>query len=74
MLVLTRKTGDNIVIDGHIKVTVVSVKGDKVRIGVEAPPSMRVDRGEIHKKILEAEDAKIAEDLKELQGNRSATF
>lgn len=48
MLVLTRRPGQEIVIDGNIRITVVSVKGDRVRIGIEAPPSVVVDRQEIH--------------------------
>ena len=48
MLVLTRRPGEQIVIDGNIRVTVVSVKGDRVRIGIEAPPTVLVDREEIH--------------------------
>jgi carbon storage regulator len=48
MLVLTRRPGEQIVIDGNIRVTVVSVKGDRVRIGIEAPPNVLVDREEIH--------------------------
>ena len=48
MLVLTRRPGEQIVIDGNIRLTVVSIKGDRVRIGIEAPPTVLVDREEIH--------------------------
>lgn len=48
MLVLTRNLNETIVIDGNIRVTVVSVQGDKVRLGIVAPPEVRVDREEIH--------------------------
>jgi carbon storage regulator len=48
MLVLTRKVGEKIVISDDICVTVVEVSGDRVRIGVEAPKSVRVDRHEVH--------------------------
>lgn len=48
MLVLTRRTNETLVIDGDIEVTVLSVQGDRVRLGIKAPPSMRVDRLEIH--------------------------
>lgn len=48
MLVLTRRPGEQIVIDNNIRLTVVSVKGDRVRIGIEAPPTVLVDREEIH--------------------------
>ncbi|MBX9582497.1 MAG: carbon storage regulator [Gemmataceae bacterium] len=58
MLVLTRKPGEQIVIGHGIRVTVVSVGPGRVKIGVEAPPEVRVDRAEIHEKVLlEAEAA-----------------
>ena len=50
MLVLTRKNGQEIVIDGHIRITIVSVKGDRVRVGITAPPEVRVDRDEVHQR------------------------
>ena len=50
MLVLTRRPGEEIVIDGSIRVTVVSVQGDRIRIGIVAPPSIVVDRAEIHER------------------------
>jgi len=53
MLVLTRRVGDEIIIDGDIRVMVVAVKGDKVRIGIEAPPHVPVDRKEIHDRRAE---------------------
>jgi len=46
--VLTRKIGETIVIDGDIRVTVIAVQGDKVRLGFTAPEYVRVDRQEIH--------------------------
>src|SRR5262249_61663913 len=48
MLVLTRNVGEKIVIDGNIQGTVVAVKGNKVRIGIEAPDYVRVERQEGH--------------------------
>ena len=53
MLVLTRKVGEAIIIDGGIRVVVSSIHGDKVRIGIEAPSNVRVDREEIHRRIAE---------------------
>jgi carbon storage regulator len=47
MLVLTRRAGQEIVIDGGITVTVLSIQGSKVRLGVQAPSSVRVDRREV---------------------------
>ncbi len=56
MLVLTRRIGETVVIDGNIKVTIVSVKGDRVRIGIDAPESVRVDREEIHERRTQFAD------------------
>jgi carbon storage regulator len=50
MLVLSRKVGDDIIIDGHIRLTITAVKGDRVRVGVSAPPEVQIDRGEVHRK------------------------
>ena len=50
MLVLTRRIGEQIVIDGNIRVMVVSVNGDKVRLGTSAPQSVTVDRSEVHER------------------------
>ncbi len=47
MLVLSRKKGDSIVIDGGIKVTVVEVKGTTVRLGIEAPQDVAIVRSEL---------------------------
>jgi carbon storage regulator len=53
MLVLTRRLGEEIVIDGNIRVTVVGLKGDTVRIGISAPDSVLVDREEVHRRRRE---------------------
>jgi len=53
MLVLTRRVGEEIIIAGNIRVTVASIKGDKVRLGVTAPPEVRIDREEVHNRIRE---------------------
>lgn len=50
MLVLSRSTDQVIVIDGRIRVTVVGVSGDKVRLGFDAPPDVRIDRLEVHER------------------------
>ena len=47
MLVLTRKTGETISIDGNIVVQVVQVRGKQVRIGISAPKDKKVQRGEL---------------------------
>jgi carbon storage regulator CsrA len=52
MLVLTRRIGEKIVIDGAISVTVVAIRGDKARLGISAPQSVCVDRSEVHERRL----------------------
>lgn len=48
MLVLTRRLGESVVIDGGIRITIVGVKDNKVRLGIVAPDTVRVDRLEVH--------------------------
>lgn len=52
MLVLTRKPGERLVISDNIVITVVEVKGDNIRIGIEAPRDVKVFRGEIYDAIV----------------------
>lgn len=47
MLVVTRKRGEEIVVEGGIVFTVLEVQGDRVRVGVTAPKNLAVDRREI---------------------------
>ena len=47
MLVLTRKVDEKIVISGNIVITVVGIRGDRVRIGIEAPPEVGIYRQEL---------------------------
>ena len=50
MLVLTRKVGSSIVIDGQIKIQVVQIKGRQVRLGITAPKETKVHREEIQQR------------------------
>ena len=51
MLVLTRKSGQDIVLDGGIRITILSVGRDRVRVGIAAPPGVRVDREEVRRQV-----------------------
>lgn len=51
MLILTRKPGEVIYIGDHIKVTVVEIKGNQIRLGIDAPPEFRIFRKEIYDQI-----------------------
>ena len=52
MLVLSRKQNERIRVGDSVVVTVVRVSGDKVRIGIEAPPHVRVLRDELEQELL----------------------
>ncbi|MCH8046049.1 MAG: carbon storage regulator CsrA [Planctomycetes bacterium] len=51
MLILSRKLGEQIVIADNIVITVVEIRGDKVRLGIEAPREVPVHRKEIYELI-----------------------
>lgn len=51
MLVLTRKLGESIAIDDHIKITVVQIKGKQVRLGIQAPRETKIHREEVYSAI-----------------------
>ena len=51
MLILSRKLGESIVIDGNIRVKIMRVDGDVVKIGIEAPASVPVHRQEVYEEI-----------------------
>jgi carbon storage regulator len=53
MLVLTRRAGEEIVIGGSVRVKVLAVQGDRIRLGVTAPDSVVVNRQEVHARQLE---------------------
>lgn len=51
MLVLTRKPNQSIIIGDHIELTVIEIRGDQVRIGIDAPKDVTVHRKEIYEQI-----------------------
>jgi len=53
MLVLTRKMGEQIVIGGDIQVTVLRVRGNRVRLGVTGPAEVPIHRGELPKRTVD---------------------
>lgn len=56
MLVLTRKLGESITIGDDIRITVMAVKGNQVKIGIEAPTETKVYREEIYTSIVETNE------------------
>ncbi len=56
MLILTRRVGETVMIGSEVTVTVLGVKGNQVRIGVNAPKDVAVHREEIYERIKREED------------------
>ena len=56
MLILTRRVGETLMIGNEVTVTVLGVKGNQVRIGVNAPKDVAVHREEIFERIKREED------------------
>ena len=54
MLVLTRKLGESITIDDRITITVIVLKGNQVKLGIDAPAETKIYRQEIYARIMEA--------------------
>ena len=59
MLVLSRKTNEAIVIQDAVRVTVIGIKGDRVRLGIEAPRDVTVDRAEVHQRRMQFVDVPL---------------
>ena len=60
MLVLSRKKNESIVINDDITVVVVEIRGDKVRLGIEAPKEVPVHRREVYDAIKRSENGNLS--------------
>jgi carbon storage regulator len=61
MLILTRRVGEALVVGDDVKISVLAIKGNQIRIGIEAPKNISVHREEIYQRILD-EAAEIEEE------------
>lgn len=68
MLVLTRKTGESIMIGDTIEVKIIAVEGDQVKLGIDAPRSVKVHRSEVYKAIQEENKAALNASIDLLKG------
>jgi carbon storage regulator len=73
MLVLSRKKNETIIIDDHIVITVVEIRGDKVRLGIEAPKEIPIHRSEVHAAIHSEQSTAIPEQKTGEQGPPKVT-
>lgn len=74
MLVLTRRAGESIVIGDEVRVVVLDVRGDTVRLGIEAPRSVQVHRAEVYAEVQAANAAAVSrsgDDLESVAGRLS---
>lgn len=73
MLILSRKAGESLMLDGGIEIKITEIYGDKVRIGIAAPPDVKVYRKELYATIQEnqsaAQHAPMSEAVKGLLKN-----
>jgi carbon storage regulator len=62
MLILTRRVGESLMISDNVTVTVLGVKGNQVRIGVNAPKEVAVHREEIYTRIHNSDEPPLEDD------------
>jgi carbon storage regulator len=61
MLILTRRISESIIVGDDVKITVLGVKGNQVRLGIDAPKDLSVHREEIYERIKHEKSAGAAE-------------
>lgn len=71
MLALTRKKGEALVINNNVEVTILEIRGDQIKIGVNAPKEVPVYRKEVYLQIQKENKASVAEDKMEALKNLS---
>ena len=59
MLILTRKVGESVLIGNDISITILSVRGNQVKLGVEAPKEVSVHLEEIYQRIKQMKDEQL---------------
>lgn len=65
MLILTRRITESVIIADNVKITVLGVKGNQVRLGIDAPKDVSVHREEIYQRILTEKESQSTHDVEE---------
>ena len=69
MLALTRKKGESLVVNNNIEITVLEIRGDQIKIGIQAPKEVPIYRKEVYVQIqMENEEATDIDGLEVLSG------
>jgi carbon storage regulator len=74
MLVLTRKVGDSVVIDGRIRVVVLRLDRDSLKLGIDAPSEVAVHRQEVYEEIQRSNEAALVRERCAMPSLRGASF
>lgn len=69
MLILTRRVGETLMVGDEVSITVLGVKGNQVRIGINAPKDVPVHREEIYQRIKNEEKSSDSSDSSDSEGN-----
>ncbi|AMW98136.1 carbon storage regulator CsrA [Rummeliibacillus stabekisii] len=63
MLVLTRKVGETIWVGDNVEIVITEIKGDQIKIGIHAPQSIEIVRGELRTEVSEANTEAVIQNL-----------
>jgi carbon storage regulator len=74
MLILTRRVGETVMIGDDVTVTILGVKGNQVRVGINAPKNVAVHREEIYERIKREQQGQGGDAQGESQDNEPADF